>query len=130
MKRISYLSYRTGKNTPIAVNQKRKYANRHVEIDGIRFDSRFEAKVWGDLKIAERLGEIVNLRRQVKFDLKVNNIKVCSIILDFAYTDVASGKDVYADAKSPATRANRAYRIKKKLFEALYGHEILEIVND
>ena len=122
MPNISYLDYRKAKKTA-----RRKYNNRRVEIDGIVFDSAFEAKVWSELNLKVRLGEISDLQRQVKIDLKVNNTSVCSIVMDFVYTDLSKNKTIYADAKSEATRANRAYRIKKKLFKALYGHDILEI---
>jgi hypothetical protein len=55
----------------------RKYRNQITELDGLKFDSKFEAKVWADLQLQERLGEISDLRRQVKYPLVVNGQKVC-----------------------------------------------------
>ena len=105
---------------------KNKFSNRKVELDGMRFDSAFEAKVWSRLKLEERVGEISDLQRQVRIPLVVNGQKVCDFVLDFVY--VKDGKTVYADAKSAHTRTLRAYSIKKKLLKALYGHEVLEIM--
>jgi hypothetical protein len=45
----------------------------------ISFDSKAEARVWGDLKVRERLGEIVQLERQVPFRLAVNGEHVCKL---------------------------------------------------
>ena len=33
-----------------------KYKNQITELDGLKFDSKFEAKVWADLQLRERLG--------------------------------------------------------------------------
>lgn len=105
----------------------KKYKNQITELDGLKFDSKFEAKVWADLQLLERLGEISDLRRQVKYPLVVNGQKVCDLVLDFVYT-TKDGIHVYADAKSEATRKNRAYAIKKKLFKAIYNREITEVM--
>lgn len=104
-----------------------KYKNKITELDGVKFDSKFEAKVWAGLQLQERLGEISDLRRQVKYPLVVNDQKVCDLVLDFVYT-TKDGLHVYADAKSEATRKNRAYAIKKKLFKAIYSRAITEIL--
>ena len=104
-----------------------KYKNQITELDGLKFDSKFEAKVWAELQLQERLGEISDLRRQVKYPLVVNGQKVCDLVLDFVYT-TKEGLHVYADAKSEATRKNRAYAIKKKLFKAIHNREITEMM--
>lgn len=46
-----------------------KYKNKKIEIDGFVFDSKAEAQRWQQLKLLERVGQIGNLRRQVKYVL-------------------------------------------------------------
>ena len=40
---------------------KRKYGNKKIEIDGVKFDSKKEAKRYGYLQLLEVLGEIKDL---------------------------------------------------------------------
>lgn len=110
-----------------------KYRNRPVEIDGIRFDSRKEARRWVELKLLEKLGEISHLDRQVTFACRVEGALICRWVADFVYFDTrAKGPDgqvgcrVIEDVKSPITRKNPTYRIKKKLVEALFNVVITE----
>ena len=108
---------------------KRKYRNTPVVMDGIRFDSKKEAKRWGELVLLERHGEICNLRRQVIYPFLIDGMKICSYTADFKYENARStgqGTIIVEDVKSPATRKNPVYRIKKKLMKAIHGIEILE----
>lgn len=99
----------------------RKYRNRPTEVDGVRFDSRGEARRWAALRELEAAGAITSLRRQVKVPLVVNEVQVAALVMDFAY--VEAGAQVWEDFKSPATRT-RLWRLKAKLLRALTGQEI------
>lgn len=107
----------------------RKYRNIPTIVDGIRFDSRKEAKRWAELRLLEKAGNICDLHRQETFDMWVGGHKICKYVADFTYYktrgDVAYGF-VVEDVKSAATRKNPIYRIKKKLMKAIHGIEILE----
>ena len=92
-----------------------KYNNVKIEIDGFKFDSKKEAKRYGELKLLVMGGEVFNLELQPKFPCVVNGVKVCTYIADFRYS--ARGGDVIEDVKGMKTRV---YRLKKKLVEALY----------
>ena len=96
-----------------------KHGAKRVAVDGIVFASGSEARRWGELQLLERVGEISRLERQIKYDLAPppNFIKVCSVIWDFRYwTDK---QQVIEDSKGYATPI---YRLKRKLFQALYPH--------
>ncbi len=96
-----------------------KYRNTPTEVDGFRFASKKEAKRYGELVLLERAGEIVDLRLQPRYPLKVNDILVGTYVGDFTYRD----KDAWVteDAKGMQTPV---FKLKAKLFEALYGREI------
>ena len=52
---------------------------------GLKFDSRWEAERWGQLKAMERAGVVTQLERQVKYELTINDVKICYYIADFRY---------------------------------------------
>lgn len=92
------------------------------------FDSKSEYRRHQELVLLERAGEIKNLKRQPKFDIVVNGIKICSYRADWEYDE--SGEHVVEDYKGYRTAE---YLLKKKLIKALYGVDIRETgadVND
>lgn len=98
-----------------------KYGNHKTEIDGITFDSKREADRYQDLRLMEKAGEITELDRQVRFELKVKGYIICSYIADFTYRK--GGPLVVEDSKGVKTRE---YIIKKKLMKAIHGIEVIE----
>lgn len=106
-----------------------KYHAQPVTIDGQRFDSKKESVRWGWLRMRERIGEIRELRLQVRFPIHMVNLITGEItdcgawLADFVYQDVASGAMVVEDVKGFRTAA---YRLKKKLVEAQYGITVRE----
>jgi len=112
----------------------RKYRNVPTKVDGIRFDSKKEAARYSELKLLEKAGEIGLVELQPAFKIEINCKKICTVIPDFAYVEHGAkiGVDglvvrTIEDVKSPATRKNPTYRLKKKLLEAVYGIEIREV---
>lgn len=114
-----------GISKPIAVQKENKYHAQKTEVNGIKFDSKWEAKRFNELSAMEKAGQITNLQRQVKFillDGYINNkgekIRPICYFADFQYTD-DSGQKIVEDTKSPATKTD-VFKIKKKLFEAKF----------
>lgn len=104
-----------------------KFRNHKVEVDGIKFDSKAEGARYWDLKHLAQNGEIRDLELQPRFPLLVQGVKVAEYRGDFAYVDVATGKNVVEDVKSAFTRKDRVYRLKKKMVAAQYGIDIVEV---
>lgn len=106
-----------------------KYHNRKVEIDGLKFDSMWEARRWQELRLLESAGVIRDLQRQVRFEVipKTETERACFYVADFVYAEGSCL--VIEDAKSPATRANREYINKRKAVKWRYPqYEFREIV--
>lgn len=99
-----------------------KYNAIKTEIDGRVFDSRAEARRFSELRLWEKSGEIKDLECQPKFDVTVNGKHICNYLADFRYT--IEGRQVVEDVKGVKTPV---YRLKKKLVEAIYGIEIVEV---
>lgn len=108
------------------MKRRTKYRAVRTTIDGLTFDSKAEARVYQQLRVRERLGEIVRLECQVPFRLAVNGDHVAAFIADMTYVVAKSGEFVVVDVKSEFTRKLPVYRLKRKLFRACYGWDIHE----
>lgn len=97
-----------------------KYRNKPTVVDGIRFDSKAEARRWDQLRMMEKAGEITDLKRQVSYALTVNGKLVGRYVGDFQYA-LPSGDIVTEDVKGVETPV---FRLKSKIFSAIYGRDI------
>ena len=98
-----------------------KYGAKRTEVDGVVFPSRGEARRWQELQLLLRAGEISNLRRQVKYPLTVNGVKVADYVADYVYDE--RGAEVVEDWKGVRTPV---YKLKAKLMRAVHGITIRE----
>lgn len=120
--------------------KRNKYRNKKIEVDGISFDSKKEARRYKELLLLEQAGEISDIQRQVKFVLipaqrepdtvgskggkrkgKVIEREV-TYIADFVYWK--NGDVVVEDTKGFRTKD---YIIKRKLLLWVHGIRIVEI---
>ena len=149
----NYLIVQARKKTSLACTLKNarevktmaKYKNKKIEVDGIVFDSKKEARRYQELKLLEKAGKITDLQMQVKFELIpaqrefTNEIytkgrnkgsfkkgklleRECVYIADFVYWE--NGKRVAEDTKGFRTKD---YIIKRKLMLYVHGIRIKEI---
>ncbi len=99
-----------------------KYGNTKTDVDGIKFDSKLEARRYTELKYMQMAGEITELELQPEYEFSINGVLVCKYRADFAY--IRANVRVVEDAKGVKTPE---YIIKKKLMRAVYNIEIKEI---
>lgn len=101
-----------------------KYHNKKINVGGIVFDSKLEAKRYQELKLLERGGQIKDLQLQPSFELipsfKKNGktFRKTTYKADFCYIDTESGQMIVEDSKGFLTEL---YKLKKKLFEYKYS---------
>lgn len=106
-----------------------KYNTTRVEVIGIdgvvRKLSKKEAKRFYELRMLQELGEISDLKQQVRYVLLTSEIKgrqgELAYIADFVY--MRGGKEVVEDTKGMKTQI---YLRKKRLMLKIHGIEILE----
>jgi Protein of unknown function (DUF1064) len=118
---------RHGISTPITGRvpprrQRGKYGNQPITVDGHRFDSKLEAKRYGELKLLLLAEAIEDLRIHYPWELHVSGIRVCAYVCDFDY--LLEGKRYIEDCKGMLTQI---YQLKKKMIAAEYGLDIIEI---
>lgn len=89
-----------------------KYRNKVVHVDGIRFDSKREAKHYERLKVARAAGELLYFLRQVPLHLPGGT----RLVVDFVEF-WADGSVRYRDAKGVETTA---FKIKRREIQAQY----------
>lgn len=98
-----------------------KYRAKKTEIDGIKFDSKKEAKRYIALKELEKKGNIEKLMLQPRFLLQEGFRKngkayrKIEYVADFMYQQ--EGKLIVEDVKGMKTDV---YKLKQKLFEKRY----------
>jgi len=104
-----------------------KYNNVKTVIDGIKFDSKKEAKRYTELQLLAHQNLISDLRLQVPFVLAPSVViggrkkPAIRYIADFVYYD--KGKQVIEDVKGVLTDV---FRIKRHLM-MVQGNEIREV---
>lgn len=111
-----------------------KYRNVKTVIDGHTFDSKKEAKRYGELMMLLEAGEIRSLILQPRFllqeafrdervglckDGKPRTVRQLVFTADFQYLDLQTDRIVVEDVKSPASRTE-AYAVRKTLFLAKF----------
>lgn len=101
-----------------------KYNAVKTLVDGIKFDSRKEAKRYQELKLLERVGAIKELELQPRFLLQdkftldgVTHRKI-EYVADFKFWDNGRRSWIVEDVKGVKTEV---YKLKKKLFLKKYG---------
>lgn len=123
-----------------------KYYNQPTEVQGIRFDSKKEARRYTELMALQRAGKIRGLKLQPQFTLQESyitesgeRVRAIRYVADFCYEERPAfwrGYEeqcpddkwnfVVEDVKSRATRTAQ-YEIKKKLLRERTGIEITEV---
>ena len=117
----------TGAKTGFNVfyNKKNKYGNTKTKVGNMVFDSKKEAARFQELKMLELSGMIEELKTQVKFSICPKsgaNKRERFYIADFVYKE--GGHLIIEDVKSPVTRSNPVYSLKKALVQWQYPHYI------
>jgi hypothetical protein len=107
-----------------------KYGSCRVVVDGIAFDSKAEARRYGELKLLYDARRISDLQVHPRFDL------VAGVTLDgrrrppmrytadFAYWE--GGERIVEDVKSPASKTT-AYKMRRHMMKYFAGIEVREI---
>jgi hypothetical protein len=99
-----------------------KYRNKRVEAHGHTFDSKREARRYGELLILQGAGEISDLERQVKIPLHGRDGPILTptgrqmhYVADFRYVDADSGRVVIEDSKGMETDV---FKLKRAILAA------------
>ena len=111
-------------NTRFKFKKSSKFGAKKTVVDGITFDSKWESERYGQLKAMERGGIVTDLELQVKYDIVINDIKICKYIADFVYKEESSDgkiREIVEDAKGFETPE---FKLKKKLMKAVHGIDI------
>lgn len=90
-----------------------------------RHDSLAERRRCVTLHLRQQGGEISELARHTAYPLLVGGQRVAVWTDDFSY--LQDGARVVEDVKSPATRRETAYRLRKRLVQACLGIDIQEV---
>jgi hypothetical protein len=101
--------------------RRNKYHAQPVEIDGLKFASKKEARRYADLKLLQRAGEVRSFAVHPWYPLLVDGQIVGRMTLDFEVI-WANGEVTFEDTKSRPTATSEAYRLRRKILEACHPH--------
>ena len=111
------------------MRRRNKYNAQKTVVDGITFDSKKEAKRYGELLLLVKAGEIHHMELQPKFKFEINgnpvliksegypNGRQVTYKADFAYFDYATERRVVEDVKGMRTDV---FKLKKAIVEAMF----------
>lgn len=103
-----------------------KYGAKKTTVNGVKFDSKAEARRWVDLLLLQKSGAITELQRQVMFVLappvrlrgekrSKPELRYCA---DFCYREARNYEYVVEDVKGVVTPV---FRIKQHLMATVHG---------
>tara|TARA_R100000479_G_scaffold162067_1_gene99985 strand:+ start:27 stop:413 length:387 start_codon:yes stop_codon:yes gene_type:complete len=101
-----------------------KYGAKKTIVDGKKFDSKWEAERYGQLKAMEKAGFVKKLQLQQTFKLYVNDMLICKYIADFVYEKETPDGDVEEVVEDTKGFETQEFKLKKKLMKALYNIDI------
>ena len=109
-----------------------KYHNKKCIYKYMTLDSKKERDYYVILEMMLKNKQITDLKTQVKFELQPSfkfngkTIRSISYIADFTYIDKKNKLHII-DVKSEATKKDKVYIFKKKIFQYKYNLEIEEV---
>lgn len=114
-----------------------KYNATKVRTSAGLFDSTGEFNYWKKLVTLQQAvsdrERVVEIKRQVKFPLVVNDLLIATYVADFVVTyadgrtEVIDFKNPYLLGKGKSTPAGQVFTIKRKLVAALHGIDIITV---
>jgi hypothetical protein len=100
---------------------KSKFGNKKVVVDNIGFDSKREAARYNELKLMRNAELISSIDVHPVYPIYIKDMKVCDVVLDFAYTIYENSHSVHEDVKG---KDNPLSQLKRKMVEAYYGFTV------
>jgi len=132
--------FRNFKNLP-KEKKPEKYHNIPIQVDGIKFRSKKEARRYQELLMAEKAGLISELKVHPRFPINLDNwvkpngemighAHICDYIADFSY--LKDGHRVVEDTKGKDPRTGwdtrtEAYKLKKVIMRIINGIDVMEV---
>ena len=104
-----------------------KYKAVRTLVDGVLFDSKKEAAHYQNLRAMERCGVISGLECHKRYTLEVKGTKICDFEPDFVFMYAGGEKSAHDVKGLRKGSAYQLFRIKARLFEALYGVRVIEV---
>jgi hypothetical protein len=133
MSAADYVAMMSKKSTVAPGKRKNKFGNRKgTTVEGEKYDSSKELKHHRTLELARKAlnpaDRVVDIKRQVKYLLldKQDGERAINYYADFVVT-YADGRIEVQDTKSPPTRADSTYVMKRKMMLSRYGIRIQEL---
>lgn len=101
--------------------RKNKYGAKKTTLDGLKFDSKAEAKFYAALKQREKEGEVHSVELQRPYTLTIEGKLIATYKADFVFWDQIEERWRVVDVKGVVTPV---FRLKQKMMKAIYGIDV------
>ena len=117
-------------------SKKNKYSNKHVQVAGVKYDSVKESEYADYLNLLKHGKEIISYEYHKDYPIFVNGERICYYEADFSIinkdgsekiVDIKGYTKVRIMGKLQQSQAYAMFRLKKKLFHAVYNKDIVEV---
>ena len=118
------IKFKSHPNIDKIIKKKRnKFGAIKCSHDGYKFDSIKEGDEYLRLRLRLQSGDISSLKIHPSYEIIINNMKICNVILDFEYFNNLTGYIEYIDVKgfdkiTEKFRVTSESKLKRKLLEA------------
>lgn len=102
------------------MTRRNKYNAKPTVVDGVRFASKAEAARDCDLQHLGLAGEVRKIKRQPRFPLVVNGVKVGTYVADWEYEERVTANTWVRVVDDKKGHQTREFKLKWKLAQALY----------
>ena len=105
--------------------KRNKYGAVKTEYNGFKYDSKKESEYARKLDLLRKAkgnDQVLDVERQVPYQITVNDVKICKYVLDFKVT--YPNRVECVDVKGMVTAV---YKLKKKLVKAVHDIDIIEV---
>ena len=113
-------------------NNKNKYGNNKVEVDGKVFDSKLEAEYYKQLKLRVKANDIVTFKTQPRYPLQ-NAFKKdgrCFQSIDYIADFEIHHNDGSVEVVDVKGKKTDVFRIKEKIFNFIYSYKLTLVTKD
>lgn len=105
-----------------------KYNAQRVKLDGYTFDSKAEARRYGELKLLAEAGAIHDLRVHPRYTLLDRTPDLRAVVYEADFDYLEDGRRVAEDVKGGTATQTPVFRLKVQLFKRRYTDVELRIV--
>ncbi|MEN6535476.1 MAG: DUF1064 domain-containing protein [Bryobacteraceae bacterium] len=112
-------AHKRGRKNVASFGRGSKMGNKFCVVEGIKFRSKAEGRLYPELLVMQRVGSISNLRLQTRWPIEIGGVMIGHYVSDFDY--IQQRRLVVVDIKGQLTQLS-AWKLR--LMKAVHGVDV------